>query len=92
MTMQESQRIENLRNLYGMTLEEYEDRRAAQGGVCAICRKPQLDGHSLFVDHDHSNGKVRGLLCHHCNVVLGHLERLDAAIMSRMVAYRDSQR
>jgi hypothetical protein len=70
----------------------YEQKLAAQGGVCAICkRKPGKK--PLAVDHDHGcragNGKtcgkcVRGLLCEDCNLSLGKMNddpvRLIAAV------------
>jgi hypothetical protein len=42
-----------------------------QGGVCAICRVVKDDNYSLHVDHCHSSGRVRGLLCAACNTMLG---------------------
>ena len=60
----------------------------AQDGRCAICRKiPTTGPHKgkLAVDHCHTSGKVRGLLCNICNVGLGHsedsVERLQTAIL-----------
>lgn len=50
---------------------------AHQAGVCAICGESEKLQHrsgtrySLAVDHDHRTGKVRGLLCHRCNVAIG---------------------
>lgn len=63
----------NLKNLYGITPEIYDELLAAQGGVCAICRGG-LNGKSkkyFSVDHDHATGRVRGLLCEACNFGLG---------------------
>ena len=57
--------------MYGITLEEIQSIRKAQGGLCAICRKAPMNG-KLYVDHNHTTGKVRGLLCLHCNLGLGH--------------------
>ena len=60
---------------YGLTLEDYEQLEADQNHVCAICRKPRSTKRCprLFVDHDHKTGKIRGLLCHHCNAAIGHM-------------------
>lgn len=55
-----------LRKRYGITLEQFEEMEARQGGRCAICRKPPKDK-ALAVDHDHRTGLVRGLLCTFCN-------------------------
>lgn len=60
---------------------------SAQAAACAICRttKPNGPGGKYFmVDHCHKSGAVRGLLCAHCNFVLGYaldeIPRLQAAI------------
>ena len=67
---------------YGITLEDYEAMVLGQEGMCGICG--ESGGKDLYVDHDHSTRKVRGLLCHSCNVGLGHFrdrtELLRAAI------------
>lgn len=65
-------RERKLRVSFGLTVEEYEKMLANQGGVCAICSGVQRPpGKRLAVDHDHSTGRVRGLLCFECNVGLG---------------------
>lgn len=58
---------------YGLTEAEYGRMLERQSGVCAICSTaPEDSPHSrLYVDHDHSTGAVRGLLCGHCNRGLG---------------------
>jgi len=52
-----------------------------QGGVCAVCKKESdTDGKNskLQVDHNHTTGQVRGLLCYRCNVAIGMIsEDLD---------------
>lgn len=65
----------NLRRHFGITLERYEEMHAEQGGLCAICARPErIPGRLLAVDHDHESGAVRGLLCRACNSGLGHFE------------------
>ena len=60
--------------------------QGAQGGVCAICDETP---EKLVLDHDHASGRIRALLCHHCNVGLGHFRddpvRLSAAITYLML-------
>lgn len=64
----------SLNRKYGITLEQYNNMFSTQKGCCAICGIHQSSlNKPLFVDHDHNTGKVRGLLCHSCNVVLGHV-------------------
>ncbi len=65
-----------LRGKYGITPADYDAMVVAQGGRCAICLACRADtrGRRFYIDHDHSTGKVRGLLCHYCNVGIGSLK------------------
>lgn len=80
---------------HGLTVTEYRTLEAAQGGVCAICGRPESsagptrrDGtparrKRLAVDHNHDTEQRRGLLCDRCNRGLGlfgdDVDRLLAA-------------
>lgn len=86
-------RRQTLEQRYGITLEEYEHRVEAQGGVCAVCRKPntQIDprngrARALHVDHDHETGAVRDLLCHLCNSALGSVSD-DPTLLRALADY-----
>jgi len=77
----------NLKNSYGISIEEYEIMFEKQGGRCAICGKHQSElTKRLFVDHDHKTGQVRGLLCANCNAGLGHFYD-DRGIMFHAIVY-----
>ena len=57
---------------YGITMEQYNDIYNQQEGCCAICGIHQNDlKYTLHVDHDHTTGMVRGLLCKKCNTGIG---------------------
>lgn len=61
-----------IRNQYGITLEDYNNMLEAQGYKCAICgNEDEVEGRRLAIDHCHTTGKVRGLLCGKCNRGLG---------------------
>ena len=63
-------RANHLKNRYGITPEQYDEMLEAQGGVCAICKQAP-EGRRLAVDHCHTTGNNRGLLCINCNTALG---------------------
>lgn len=75
-----------LKRTYGITLDEYDALLAAQGGVCAICERPPRDDISLHLDHDHTTGEQRGLLCFKCNNALGDFDD-DAERLLRAYVY-----
>lgn len=81
-----------LRRSYGISLVQYETQLASQNGVCAICRELPVQRRktdrqpSLHVDHDHTTGEFRGLLCFGCNVALGALKD-DPALFERSALY-----
>ena len=79
-------RRSHLKRKYGMTLEEYDALLEAQGGGCFICGRPPRDDISLHVDHDHSTGRVRGILCFCCNNALADF-REDPALLARAAGY-----
>ncbi|GAC1471517.1 MAG: hypothetical protein PVSMB7_23360 [Chloroflexota bacterium] len=58
---------------YKITPERYEQLFRRQGRVCAVCRQPPTMRRALAVDHEHTTGRVRELLCTKCNVALGLL-------------------
>ena len=83
----------DMRKNFGISFETYRAMLDAQGGVCAICKRvdPNIDQKTgnrrrLAIDHCHTSGKVRGLLCGPCNASLGGF-RDDIAVMETAIAY-----
>lgn len=92
-------RASNLKHHHGLTLEQYDEMVKRQGGLCALCREPEIrcrkNGaiYRLHVDHDHNccEGKgcgkcVRALLCSRCNIGLG-LFRDRADLLAKAIEY-----
>jgi hypothetical protein len=81
---------QHLKYLYGITLEDYEKRLYEQGGGCAICgiKVPGGNGKHFYVDHNHITNEVRGLLCHHCNLLIGCAKE-DTEILRLAALYID---
>ncbi|NUP32315.1 MAG: recombinase [Streptomycetaceae bacterium] len=72
----------HLKRRYGLGADEVDAMIKAQFGICPICLKPRPE----HVDHDHSSGEVRGVLCFNCNSGLGQFkDRPD--LLRRAAAY-----
>lgn len=63
----------SLKRRYNLTCEQYDAMFEAQGRACKCCgtTEPRSE-RPWHVDHCHKTGLVRGILCHHCNAMLGH--------------------
>lgn len=65
---------------------------AEQGGACGICGGSELwENHRTrrdgwHIDHDHSTGKVRGVLCPPCNLMIGYA-RDNPAVLAAAINY-----
>lgn len=80
------QKRANRASIYGLTPEQYLDLYNSQNGKCAICKKEPETKRGLAIDHNHETGKVRGLLCHHCNIGIGNfMENID--LMNDAIIY-----
>lgn len=80
-------RERHLRLKYGITLEQYNELLSGQNDCCAICERHKDEFKiNLAVDHNHSTGEVRGLLCSYCNHrVIGR--HRDGELLRKMAAY-----
>lgn len=75
---------------YGITVEQYDEMLAKQGGCCAICGDlPGSTKRKFHVDHDHQTGRVRGILCMRCNLVLGYAKETPA-VLSAAILYLEN--
>lgn len=78
----------HLKAKFGLTLEQYDQMVIAQNGLCAICLRPPTGIYpdKLGVDHCHTTGKVRALLCRDCNSALG-LFQDNAELLQKAAEY-----
>jgi len=63
-----------LKHMYGITLEDYNKMLKKQNYTCKICPTKYTEKKKLVVDHCHTEGHVRGLLCGKCNIGLGQFD------------------
>lgn len=80
-------RAESVLRNYGLTVDQYEQMLIDHENCCAICSAPfGINPRNVHVDHCHTTGKVRGLLCPDCNRGIG-LFRDSIEILTRAVNY-----
>ena len=76
-----------LKGKYNLTPELWQAMFDGQNGCCACCGRHQsVLSRTLVVDHDHATGKVRALLCAHCNSALGYIKE-DANVLQGLAKY-----
>jgi hypothetical protein len=73
-----------IKNLYGITLEEYDKMFLEQGNKCDLCGLDFVEGKRVAIDHDHNTGKIRGIIHLGCNSAIGLL--LDSPDICRKAA------
>lgn len=80
--------LKRKRNLasFGLTIEQYDQMLERQSGVCAICGDTCSSGRRLAVDHCHTTGKVRELLCRRCNQSMGKFND-DPDLIQKVLDY-----
>ncbi len=81
----------NLRQKYGITLGQWESLFDSQNRVCKICKTDQPKGRGWQTDHDHSTGKIRGILCHSCNSLIGHSMENENIMLSAIQYLKDTK-
>lgn len=74
----------HLQTAYGITLDEYNGLLKIQNHECAGCgiKDTEAPRNKLYVDHCHTTGKIRGLLCQHCNTALGMVKDSPDTLLS----------
>lgn len=79
----------NIKKKFGITAIQYYMMLDAQGGKCAICGGTDSTSNRndrMPVDHCHSTGRVRGILCTRCNRGIGMLGD-NTAILTAAIEY-----
>jgi hypothetical protein len=63
----QTSRYYNYKNKYGITKEEYKELLKKYDYKCGICGSNE----NLCIDHNHTSGEIRGILCKKCNSAIG---------------------
>lgn len=82
----ETQRRADLKLRYGITIEDYDQMFELQNGKCKVCGSEDNGNKRFHIDHNHKSGKIRGLLCNRCNLMLGHAKE-DIEILTKAIQY-----
>ncbi len=82
----EFDKINHIYRTYGLTNEVYKNMLRRQNNCCDLCGDPFTPKLKPHVDHNHKTGQIRGLVCVHCNNVLGY-GREDPEIYQKAIDY-----
>jgi hypothetical protein len=82
----------DLQRRYNLSLAEFQQMKESQNCRCKICSNELIFGkankseNNARIDHNHLTGKVRGLLCHKCNSMLG-MANDNVMVLSKAIEY-----
>jgi hypothetical protein len=79
-------RDSQLKRTYGITLSQRNELIEQQEGKCKICKVELAGGKHTHIDHDHNTGRIRGILCNHCNVGIGMFKN-DKELVHKIIEY-----
>lgn len=82
----QDQRLNKIKRLYGLSIDEYKLMQKKQRNQCAICCISFNELQKPCIDHCHSTGRVRGVLCSKCNLSLGMVND-NVSILFSMINY-----
>lgn len=71
---------------YGITEDIYNKMLETQKYACAICKTTDSGTRDWHIDHCHTTLIVRGILCHRCNILLGHAKD-NPEILKQAIQY-----
>lgn len=74
----------HLINMYGITIEQRNEMLVSQNHKCSICGVDEVNAvkGKLVVDHNHTTGSIRALLCHNCNTLIGHCKESEDVLLN----------
>lgn len=87
----ETNRLYQKKHRYGLSEEEYYHLFEIQHNRCAICNEEFSNKLKGVIDHNHITKKVRGLLCHKCNTMLGMARENEKILMNAILYLRNSE-
>jgi hypothetical protein len=79
-------RYSHLARVYSISKDDFTKMLVDQGGACAVCHSKFESNKDTHVDHNHKTGRIRGLLCFKCNILLGNSNE-NTATLSGAIAY-----
>lgn len=87
-TKKNKARLKNatLKRMYGIDMDQFKQMYVAQSGQCAICSYRFQKSKEIKIDHNHTTGRVRQLLCDKCNAGIGMLQE-DISILLKAIEY-----
>lgn len=80
-----------LKRIYGLTLEQRDELFASQNFRCAVCKSTEPGStKGWHMDHCHNTKRVRGILCNHCNLMLGYAKDNPTTLNNAIEYLRNS--